>query len=418
MAQKKDSKGRNLRPGELQEENGRYRFRYTDATGSRRIIRSWKLVPTDRTPAGKKDGLSLRELEKEIEADNMDGINTAAALKITVNEMFERYMNTKTGLKERTRNLYIYMHSLYIKNEIGQRKISKVKYSEVRSFYNGLLQEGLSLATVKIINSFMRPTFALAVRDSIIRSNPTDGALTGLTQEELKKERHALTVQEQMAFIDFIRESNTYNKYLPLFTFFLGTGCRVGEVIGLTWKDCDFEAETISINHTLAYTRQESGKSENHITKPKTKGSIRIIPMFKDVKAALVQEHTRQQERGFNPVILDGYGGFVFTNSEGNTYSRQEIGRIIRSICAAYNKAETAAAQKEGRTPALIRDFTPHDLRHTFATRLCESDVNIKVIQSIMGHVNISTTMDVYAEATENKKKEAFRELEGKFKIS
>lgn len=417
MEKRKDAKGRNLKEGESQNDDGRYRFRYTDSGGKRHVIYSWRLVSTDKTPTGKKDGLSLRELEAEIMQNNIDGIDSATAAKITVNAMFKRYMQTKDGLKDRTRNQYNYMYDMYISKSLGKRKISAIKYSDMRNFYSILLKDGLSISTVKIINSFLRPTFTLAIRDGLIRSNPTDGALTGLTQKEKADKRHALTIQEQTAFMEYARDSEKYNRYFPLFVFMLGTGCRIGETIGLTWGDVDFKENTISINHTLAYTRQENGKSENHITTPKTAGSIRTIPMFADVKGALLCERARQKERGFNPVILDGYGGFVFTNTQGNVYSRQEIGKAIRAICKEYNAKATEYASNTNTTPVLIRDFVPHDLRHTFCTRLCENEANIKVIQEIMGHANINITMGVYAEATENKKQEVFKELEGKIKI-
>ena len=71
----------------------------------------------------------------------------------------------------------------------------------------------------------------------------------------------------------------------------------------------------------------------------------------------------------------------------------------------------------EGREPMLIRHFTAHNLRHTFCTRFCENETNLKVIQEIMGHADITTTMNIYAEATEATKRKAFANLEGKIKI-
>ena len=87
-------------------------------------------------------------------------------------------------------------------------------------------------------------------------------------------------------------------------------------------------------------------------------------------------------------------------------------------ICAAYIEDETVLADQEGRDPVLIRHFSAHNLRHTFCTRFCENERNIKVIQEIMGHADIETTMNIYAEATKEKKKESFSNLEGKIKIS
>ena len=83
------------------------------------------------------------------------------------------------------------------------------------------------------------------------------------------------------------------------------------------------------------------------------------------------------------------------------------INRTIRSICADYNKEEESKAKEENRDPVLLPKFSCHILRHTFCTRFCENETNLKVIQEIMGHADISTTMDVYAEATQEKKKES-----------
>lgn len=77
-----------------------------------------------------------------------------------------------------------------------------------------------------------------------------------------------------------------------------------------------------------------------------------------------------------------------------------------------------ARAATEHREAVVIPHFSVHNLRHTFCTRFCENETNIKVIQDIMGHADISTTMNIYAEATESKKRESFENLQGKIKIS
>ena len=84
----------------------------------------------------------------------------------------------------------------------------------------------------------------------------------------------------------------------------------------------------------------------------------------------------------------------------------------IHTICADYNKEEAAKADAEDRDPILLPNFSCHHLRHTFCTRFCENETNLKVIQEIMGHADISTTMDVYAEATQEKKKASMTALQ------
>ena len=94
-----------------------------------------------------------------------------------------------------------------------------------------------------------------------------------------RPKRHALTIEQQQAFMRYIAKSPVFNHWLSLFTVLLGTGCRIGEVIGLRWKDLDFKERTISINHTLVYRVQESGNCEFHVTTPKTQAGVRIVPM-------------------------------------------------------------------------------------------------------------------------------------------
>ena len=193
----------------------------------------------------------------------------------------------------------------------------------------------------------------------------------------------------------------------------------VGEVIGLRWEDCDFEKKTISINHNTIY-RKYKGESESrfHITTPKTKAGIRMIPMLSDVKNALLAEYNLQQQIGFCDEIIDGYSGFVFQNRFGSLLSSNDINRALERIYTACNNEERERAKEEKRPPVLIRHFSVHNLRHTFCTRFCENESNLKVIQEIMGHADIETTMNIYAEATTEKKVESFANLEGKIKIS
>ncbi len=89
----------------------------------------------------------------------------------------------------------------------------------------------------------------------------------------------------------------------------------------------------------------------------------------------------------------------------------QSVNRAIKRIIADYNEGEEVASKKQHRNAVLLPAFSAHNLRHTFCTRLCEKETNLKVIQSVMGHKDIQTTMDIYAEATEQKKQESFERL-------
>lgn len=172
------------------------------------------------------------------------------------------------------------------------------------------------------------------------------------------------------------------------------------------------------ISPVAVYAMQDSGKCEYHITTPKSKSGIRIVPMLSEVKKALLAEKKRQMQEGFNQMEIDGYSGFIFQNRFGECLNPHAINRAIERISREYNKAETEQAKKENRQPELLPHFSAHNLRHTFCTRFCENETNLKVIQEIMGHADIATTMNIYNEATKAKKQESFSNLEGKIKIS
>ena len=407
MAEKrKDSKGRILRTGEYQRANGLYQYRYKDVNGKMKAVCSIDLT-------------ELREKEKQIQKDIADGI--ISDNNLTLNDMFEKHMSGKRELKASTRENYLYMYNKYVFDTLGKRKIADIKYSDVRAFFNNLIDEkGFKPNSVEILYTIIHPVFTLAVRDDLIRKNPSDNLMREIKQSHdwSKPKRKALTTEQQRAFIDYTKNSPIYSHWLPLFTTFLGTGCRVGEVIGLTWNDVDFDNNTISINHNLVYRKNSKGICEFHVTTPKTESGKRIIPMLPEVRRAIMQERKKQMQNGFSDTEIDGYTGFVFVNRENYIHNPQTINRAIQRIYKAYNEEEIALAKEENREPVIIPHFSCHHLRHTFCTRYCEIETNLKVIQTVMGHADISTTMDVYAECTNEKKQESFDNLVGKMKIS
>lgn len=421
MAEKRrDSKGRVLWAGESQRPDGKYEFKYADNNGERHSVYSWKLVATDRVPDGKQVTESLREMEKKIKKDLEDNLLVYETRKMTLNSFWDDYIAMKHELKDSTRSNYIYMYDKYVRSEIGQKNITNIKYSDVKKFYMSLIYErGFKPNSMEIVNTILHPVFTSAVRDGYIRLNPSDGVMAEIKKSHTweKPKRHALTERQQELFVDFTAQSHQYKHWLPLITTMLGTGCRIGEILGLRWEDCDFEQNIISINHTLIYRKFTNKSCHYAITTPKTKSGERIIPMLGDVKEALKTEYRQQLEDGFNESVIDGYSGFVFKSRYNTVLSPHCVNRVLARIIKAYNTQEEQAAKKERRKPELLPHFSCHNLRHTFCTRFCENETNLKIIQEIMGHADITTTMDIYNEATKEKKLESFAGLEGKIKI-
>ena len=413
-----DNKGRALKTGESQrKQDGRYQYRYMDCLGKRQYVYSMKLLPTDTVNGKKSDEISLREMEKQITRDLDDGIRTAESNKITFNDMFMHYMDTKRNLKATTKNNYMYMFEKYIKNSaLGNRTLSKIRKSDIIKFYSGLLDSGFKTNSLETIHTLMHPTFTMAVDDDIIRKNPSDGVMQMLDKTEAQT-KIALTVKQQENFIDFISNSVEYSHWLPVFTTFLGTGMRVSELIGLTWDDVDLKNGTISVNHNLVY-RKYGNNCEFHITTPKTEKGTRTIPMLSEVKQQIIERRKQQFAEGKPQAVIDGVTNFVFTNRYGNPHTPMCINRAIKRIYTAFNNEEKEKAKREHREPELLPHFSVHILRHTFCTRFCENETNVKVIQQIMGHSDISVTMNIYSHVTEDKAKECMKNLENKIKIS
>ena len=406
---RKDLRGRTLRKGEMQRSSDkRYAYCYTDPLGRRKYIYANDLV-------------TLREKEAELTKNQLDGLDIYVAGKAKVNFVFDRYIKLKNNLRNTTKSNYLYMYDRFVRNTFGNKKIADIKFSDVIQFYNCLLEEhDIQINTLETIHTLLHPTFQLAVRDDIIRNNPTDGVMA-----ELKKNtsfvtgvRHALTIPQQRAFMEHIANHPVYFHWWPMFTILLGTGCRIGEALGLRWEDLDYEKRVISINHSLVYYPVgESRTSTLHVSKPKTKSGERTIPMLDSVKDAFEMLWEEQEESGWNDVEVDGMRGFIFCNRYGNVTNPQSVNRAIKRIIADYNAVEEIRARKEKREAVILPDFSAHHLRHTFCTRLCEQETNLKVIQSIMGHKDIKTTMEIYAEATEEKKQESFERLAAKLNV-
>ena len=404
MAARKDSKGRALRNGEFQRSSdGKYVYGYTDSYGKRKYIYS-------------KDLAVLRKREEQLVKDQLDGIDHYVAGNADLNFVFDRYISTKSELRKTTYTNYTYMYDHFVRDGFGKKKIGSIKYSDVLQFYHDLINsKGLQINTLETIHTVLHPTFQLAVRDNIIRNNPSDGVMAELKKKsgKGKKARHALSLEQQRAFMGYIANNPVFVGWYNFFVVLLGTGCRIGEAIGLRWKDIDFEKRIIDINHSMTYypRRDDTYKCEFRVSMPKTDAGVRIIPMMEPVFEALKDEYTRQEDEGFSDVVVDGMTGFIFTNRFGMIHNPSAINRAIKRIYEAYNAEEIVKAKKEHREPLIIPHFSCHHLRHTFCSRFCENETNVKVIQEIMGHANIETTMDIYAEVTESKKQESIENL-------
>ena len=408
---RKDPKGRVLRKGEsYQKSQQRYIYAFTDPFGKRKYIYA-------------KDLMVLREREEKLLKDQLDGLDVYLMGKADLNFCFDRYMSTKVELRESTRYNYQYTYKTYVKEEIGKKLIADFKYSDIIYFYLHLMEKrGLEIATVENVHTILRPTFNLAFKDEIIRKNPTDGALAEI-KRKLKGSagiRHALTVEQEKAFIDYFESRPELVHWRNLFVVLLGTGCRIGELVGLRWDDIDLENRIVHINHSVSYYPREksSYRCEYAVSPPKTEKGVRDIPMFHSVFNAFMSEKKLQKETGICCLTeIEGMTNFIFFNRYNEIHNPAGVNRAIKRFSEDYNCNEEINAKKQKREAVMLPHFSCHHLRHTFCTRLCENETNVKLIQEIMGHSDIRTTLDIYAEIQELKKKEEFSNLADKMDL-
>lgn len=402
---RKDNRGRALHKGEYQRSNMKYSYNYIDTFGKRRFIYADTLQ-------------ELRKKEDELVRNQLDGLKDYSDGKADLNFLFDRYIKTKTGLRDSTLANYNYMYNQFVRDGFGKKKLAEIKYSDVLYFYNSLMHDkGMKVNTLDNIHTTLHPAFQMAVRDGLMKRNPSDGVMAEIKgkNKSPKTTRHALTLEQQRRFMNYLENNPFLDHWYPLLTVLLGTGCRIGELLGLRWEDIDFKNRSISINHNLVYYYHEDGEHERvlaySVSLPKTEAGVRVIPMLPQVYDALCVLKEESDEKGIISEEIDGMSNFIFISSKGNVYRPGQINEAIHRITKYCNIEETENAARENREPVLVPKFSCHHLRHTFCTRFCENEANVKVIQSVMGHANISTTMDVYTDVMESKKAEAMNRL-------
>lgn len=316
---------------------------------------------------------------------------------------------------------YKYMYNTFVRPSFGKKRIQTLKKSDVKIFYNYLAdQRCLQASTIDSIHTVLHQVLDMAVDDKYIRNNPSDKALKELKQSHAFKteKRRALTIAEQELFLNYLRNNETYSHWYPIFAVMLGTGMRVGEITGLRWCDIDIDNGVIDINHTLVYYCHRHEVELNgcyfNINTPKTKASNRKIPMIESVKEAFLMEKANQEKTGIKcSAVIDGYSDFIFVNRNGKTQHQGTLNKAIRRIIRDCN--DEVLLNDENAT-VLLPHFSCHSLRHTFSTRMCEAGINVKVIQDTLGHQDISTTMNIYTDATKEMKKQEFESLDNYLK--
>lgn len=395
--QRRDSKGRNLRIGESQRKNGLYVYKY-NVNGKPKFLYSWKLVPTDKTPAGKRDDLSLREKEQALHHDLHDGI--LPGKKLTVYELCEKKHGLCSDISASTEDGRNAFMVILQKDILGSRPIDKVKRSDAQEWAIRMQKMGYSFGTIAHHKRSLSAAFHMAVEDDCIRKNPFEFSLKTIIKDDTQEKEPLSLIQEQALFA-FVQQDKTYQKYYDELVVLIDTGLRISEFCGLTEKDLDFENRLIDIDHQLL----RNAKKGYYIAPPKTEHGYRTIYMTDRVYTALQRILSRRPQSNFT---VEGYRDFLFLNSSREPQTRSNYKQMFKRLAIKY--------AKYNRIP-LPASFSPHILRHTFCTKMANAGMNPKTLQYIMGHSSVITTLKYYTHASMESAKEEMRRIQQKHQV-
>ena len=394
---RRDNKGRKLFNGESQRKDGKYEYKYQDAWGKRKTVYSWKLTPTDRVPAGKRDDISLREKIKQIQKDLNSNI-TPDGGNFTVLELVEKYISQKTGVRHSTRSNYKFVVNVIKKEAFGQKRIDKIKVSDAKEWLIKMQQiDGRGYSSIHTIRGVVRPAFQMAVDDDLLVKNPFEFQLNTVVVND-SVTREAITRQQERDFLEFVKNDKHFCKYYDGIYILFKTGLRISEFVGLTKKNLDFENNRIIVDHQLQRTRDMKYIIED----TKTESGERMVPMTPEVKEAFQRILANRKNPKVEPMV-DGYSGFLYLDKNGRPMVALHWEKYFQHIREKYNKIYRVQMPK----------VTPHVCRHTFCSNMAKSGMNPKTLQYIMGHSDISVTLNTYTHLNYDDAEEEMQKVVG-----
>lgn len=382
MSRRKDNKGRLLKTGESQRKDGRYAYKYQDKSGKSKFLYSWRLTDTDPIPKGKRFCRSLRDLERDLQRDLMDGIDSSGK-KMLLWQLYEKHNALKPNVRQSTETGRKYLMDILKSDTLGNMPIESIKPSDTKEWAIRMKKNGYSYQTINNHKRSLKACFYTAINDDLVRKNPFNWNLSDVLEDDTIH-KTALTDEQVNALLSFLQIDDVYKKYYNAIVVLLYTGLRISELCGLTVSDIDFEQGFIRVNHQINYD-----KGKYSINEPKTDSGIREIPMIKIVREALQDEIKNRGE--IQNVNIDGYSDFVFLNQKGYPMYATAYSSTFPNMIKKYNKYH------KGDELPLI---TPHTLRHTFCTNMANKKITPNTLQYIMGHKNITMTLGYYTHGT------------------
>jgi site-specific recombinase XerD len=266
------------------------------------------------------------------------------------------------------------------KEEFGRKRIDEVKFSDAREWLIKLQDDGKGYSSVHSIRGVVRPAFQMAVEDEILNKNPFDFQLAGVVVND-SVTREAITRKQERAFLEFVKNDKHFCRYYEGIYILFKTGLRISEFVGLTISDIDFKEHKIKVDHQL----QRKRNMEYTIETPKTESGVRYVPMTDDVEKCFKKIISNRKKPDVEPMI-DGYTGFLYLDKNEKPMVALHWEKYFQHIREKYN----------GIYKVQMPNVTPHVCRHTFCSNMAKSGMNPKTLQYIMGHSDISVTLNTY----------------------
>ena len=386
----KNLKGKECGKGISQRKDGKYTARFTTKNGGRRE-KHFNTLPEARN--------WLADAQYE---DKHGKVITNP--EMTVDMWFDFWMeNLICDLSPNTRRNYRERYEINIQPVIGSMRLSDVKPMHCKIVLNRM-DAVYAGSTIRQTYIAMGTMLRSAVMNKMIFEHPMDGVRYTKPVRAVDDIKF-LTVEEQQIFMEAAKRSHNYRQYALL----LETGLRTGELIGLTWDAIDWRKRTLTVNKTLEYRhKQDSWRAGP----PKTATSYRTIPLtnraFDILKECYSERDTRKESDTLSQILeyIDRRTG------ETNYLVMKDLVFInFRTGEPAKNSSYDTHLYKLC-DEAGIKRFCMHALRHTYATRAIESGMQPKVLQKLLGHKSIKTTMDRYVHVTDDSMTSAIRQFE------